>query len=433
MLLHLILGIFIGLPFVSSILSIGIVFFGVIIIIKQKNDHQEAVLFSAYLVGSEVLFRMSGGAVLHELTKYAVMVFLVIGMIVESKKHHVNPVYLLYLMLLLVGIAFTDVPFSESIRNAVAFNLSGPFALGVAAMYFYNRKILLDQLLRFLFYMSLPVLTMLSYLFLKTPAPQEIVFGTQSNFEASGGFGPNQVATILGIGFFILAVHILLKKEFSGIRWLDLILLIYIFYRTLLTFSRGGLYTVLVALGFFAFFILVMQKNRIKNVVKYGSIIGIMFIAVWLFTSNVTGGMLENRMMNMNALGEYRSGDVTTGRADIFAQELESFYENPFFGIGVGSSKFHRMEITGKEVASHNEMSRLLSEHGGIGLIILGLLILVPLYQIKQQSYLAKAFLSAFFVIWFLTINHSAMRVALPAFFYGLSTIQLMKKDSELT
>jgi hypothetical protein len=422
------MGIFIGIPLLTSVLSLGILMFGVVIIIARKNEHQEAVLFSAYLIGAEVLYRMTGGALLHEFTKYAVLIFLFTGLFFEREKQHINPMFILYLLLLLVGISFTNVPFPESIRKAVAFNLSGPFLLGIAAMYFYNRKVSLIQLLSILFYMGLPIITMVSYLFFKTPSPQDIVFGSEANFEASGGFGPNQVSTILGIGFFILAIHVLLKKKFSGNVFLDYFLLIYVFYRILLTFSRGGLYTIIIAMAAFLFFLILFQKNKMYQLIRYFALVLALLISVSIYTSEITGGMLENRFLNKNKQGQV-SGDLTTGRAWLFAQELESFYENPFFGIGVGSSKYHRLETTGKEAATHSEMSRLLSEHGAIGLLILILLLLIPIYQMKHQSYLARAFLSSFMIIWFLTINHSAMRVALPAFFYGLSVIQFVKKE----
>lgn len=427
-LLHLAMGIVIGLPLVSSVLSMGILMFGVVIIIARKNEHQEAVLFSAYIVGAEVLYRMTGGVLLHEFTKYAVLIFLFIGLLFEHKKHHINPLFILYLLLLLVGISFTNVPYPESIRKAVAFNLSGPFLLGIAAMYFYNRVISFKQLLSILFYMALPIITMISYLFFKTPSPQDIIFGSEANFEASGGFGPNQVSTILGIGFFILAIHVLLKKKFSGFMYLDYFLLIYLFYRILLTFSRGGLYTVIIAMGAFLFFLILFQQKKTLQLIRYLALVFAILISVGIYTSQVTGGKLENRFLNKTKDGQIK-GDLTTGRAWLFAQELESFYENPFFGIGVGSSKYHRLESTGKDAATHSEISRLLSEHGAVGLLILVLLILIPIYQMKHQSYLARAFLSAFMIIWFLTINHSAMRVALPAFFYGLCVIQFAKKE----
>jgi hypothetical protein len=81
-------------------------------------------------------------------------------------------------------------------------------------------------------------------------------------------------------------------------------------------------------------------------------------------------------------------------------------------------------------VASHSEISRLLGEHGMIGLVILFLLIIVPIKNMRHQPNLAIAFLGSFFIFWFLTINHSAMRIAFPGFIYGLSLITL-KIDEE--
>lgn len=406
----------------------SIVFLGAVIIYARKNEQQEAVLFSAYLVGSEVLFRMTGGAVLHELTKYTVILFLGIGLLVEQKKHHINPMYILYILLLLVGITFSNVPFPESIRKAIAFNLSGPFLVGIAALYFYNRKVSYQQLLNILFFMGLPILTMVAYLFLRTPSPQDMIFGAEANFEMSGGFGPNQVSTILGVGFFVMAVHIFSKKQFSGNRYLDYFLLSYVVYRTFLTFSRGGLYTVLIAMLAFIFFTYLNQKSKQKFLLRYVGSSVLLLVVVWLFTSELTGGKLENRFLNTTETGQLKA-NITTGRAELFTQEIQAFFENPFVGIGVGSAKYYRLDETGKTAASHSEISRLLSEHGMLGVLIILLLLVVPVVHFWKQSYKSKAFLSAFLLIWFLTINHSAMRVALPAFFYGLSVIQLTKKE----
>ena len=40
---------------------------------------------------------------------------------------------------------------------------------------------------------------MTTYLFLYTPSIKSVLSGTGSNFATSGGFGPNQVSTILGL------------------------------------------------------------------------------------------------------------------------------------------------------------------------------------------------------------------------------------------
>lgn len=424
------LGVLLLTGIVAKIYSVLIVVFGVLFIIKTKNEHNEAVLWSAYIVGAEVLFRMSGGLFLYELSKYAVLLFLFVGLYVEQKAHHISVTYLVYILLLLIGIAFVNIPFTESIRKAIAFNLSGPILLGVSAIYFYKRKITLQKLMNMLFYMGLPILSMLSYLFFETPNIKDIRFGGEANFAASGGFGPNQVATILGVGIFIVVIHLFLKKRIFSLFIADVVLLIYLIFRGLLTFSRGGIVTAFLAIGFFTFFYIRDSKDKLKNTLKFITLFVFFGISLMLYTSNLTGGMLMNRYTNKNAAGIEKK-DITTGRATIFETDIEGFLAHPFFGLGVGGSKFYRLDKLDSYAASHNEVSRLLSEHGMIGVVILFLLIAVPIKNMRNQSNLAIAFLGSFFIFWFLTINHSAMRIAFPGFIYGLSLITITFKTDE--
>lgn len=426
--LHLLLGaLLLNQGFAKAYAAI-IVCTGFIHIIKSKNSRQQAVLWSAYLAGSDVLFRMSKGMVFHELHKYTIAAYLILALFLEKDKKSISPIFLFYILLLLVGITFSEIPYPESIRKAITFNLSGPISLGLIALYFYKRKISINKLLEILFFLGLPSIAMLSLLYLKTPDLETIIFGGVANFAASGGFGPNQVSTVLGVGAFTLSVHLFFKRRYSGYLFIDIILILYLFYRNLLTFSRGGFITVLLALSFFITLFILSGKNKLKNVIKYAGIVGFAGIAIWIYTSDVTGGMIENRYSNKNASGVVKQ-DVSAGRTGIFESELEGLYQNPVFGMGVGTGKYKRLEETGMVIASHNEVSRLLGEHGLVGIIILMILFVVPIFNSFNQPLYAKAFLGAFFIFWFLTINHSAMRVSLPGFIYGLSLIRIQLNE----
>ncbi|MFD1294247.1 O-antigen ligase family protein [Lutibacter holmesii] len=429
-LFHIGLGILLLSGLISKVYSLLIVVIAIRNIVQSKNDQNQAVLWSAYMVGAEVLFRMSGGMLFYELPKYAVLLFLATGLYIEQKRHHVSVSYLLYILLLLIGIAFIDIPFNESIRKAIAFNLSGPFLLGICAIYFYKREISVENLLHMLFVMFLPVISMLSLLYFKSPDVRQISFGGGANFAASGGYGPNQVSTILGLGIFILAVLLFFKKRIFSALPFDVLLFMYLSYRGLITLSRGGMLTALIALTAFIFYFILARKDKLKQFVKYAGLVSLFSIALFVYTVDATGGMLMNRYTNKNAAGITKK-DISTGRIDLFKNELDNFYEHPFFGIGVGGSKYDRVDEEGIVAASHNEVSRLLSEHGMIGLIILIILITIPAIHILNQPYLARAFLSAFLLFWFLTINHSAMRIAFPAFIYGLSLISINFSSSE--
>lgn len=182
---HLVLGVLVLSGLVVKAYSILIVFFGVLYIIRNKNENNEAIYWSAYLVGAEVLFRMAGGMIFYELPKYAVLLFLFVGLVVEKRSHSISLSYFIYILLLLIGIAFVDIPFSESIRKAVAFNLSGPILLGVSAIYFYRRPLTLSTMMDMLFYMLLPIISTMALLYFKTPDISEISFGGDANFAAS--------------------------------------------------------------------------------------------------------------------------------------------------------------------------------------------------------------------------------------------------------
>ena len=399
-------------------------FIGFMSILKTKNKNNEALIWAAYVVGSEVLFRMSKGLLFYEFPKYMVFLFLLTGMIVEKKQHNLSPVFIYYILLLLVGISFTNIPFNESIRTNVIFNLSGPILLGLSALYTYKRKITLENLFKMLKYLGLPIISMAVYIYLKAPDAQYINFGGVSSRTASGGYGPNQVATALGIGMFVFAVYLILKKRISGYFWVDMCILIFISYRALITLSRGGVITAVVAILAFAFFYFLSKNDSIFHFIKFTGLVVAMSIPLFIYTSIKSDGMLINRYTNKNQRGVDKE-DMSAGRFEIMENEFKGFLENPFFGIGVGSGKFKRIDELGYKVASHNEMSRLIGEHGAIGLLLLFVLMFVPVSNMKRQPFISIGLLSSFWFFWFLTINHSAMRLAMPAFMYGLCLLNI--------
>ncbi len=426
--IHLVFGALLIRGFPIKIYSASILLFGIYFIFKSENKNNEAALWSAYMVGAEVFLRMSSGVFFYEFPKYSVLIFLFTGMIVEGRKHHVSVSYLIYILLLLIGIAFVDIPFSESIRTNIAFNLSGPLVLGVSAIYFYRRSIPISTLFNMLFVMGLPIISMVSLLYFKTPDINDIAFGGVSNRSASGGHGPNQVATLLGVGAFIFSVHFFFKKRFFAFFFIDFILFNYLIYRGLVTLSRGGMITAFLAIAVFTFYYIISSEDKIKNIVKYAGIIGVFGIGLWIYSSEATGGMLANMYTNKNAQGIEKE-DISAGRLTIFKSELDGFIANPFFGLGIGGGKYYRSKTLNNKIASHNELSRLLGEHGFIGIIILLILLIIPTKHILNQPYLARAFLASFFIFWFLTINHSAMRIAFPGFIYGLSLMIITKDE----
>lgn len=413
---------FFPLPFAYLVLAMSVV-----VAIFSGNKYEECTHLAAYLVGLEVFLRMTRGAPLFETGKYSVIVILAIGAFVGPTRNKLTLSFVFYLLLLMLGIVFTQVPEGESLRRSIAFNLSGPFMLGICALYFYKRRMDVDTLYDSMYMAVLPIFSMITFMYFRTPDLSEIAFGGVSLGETSGGFGPNQVATIIGFGIFIIGFFIISKKQFTGFVLLDALFLAYFIYRGLLTFSRGGVLTGAIAFGVFALLFVRTQRN-IAKLFQYVFIGGIFILGIWVYTSNVTGGMLDNRYTGRNASG-IKKKDATAGRLDIITTQLESFRDAPIFGIGVGNGKYVRRTKVNKAIASHNELTRLIEEHGLIGLVILVLLFVVPLVHIFKSNSFHQAVLIPFLLFWFLTINHSAMRIAFPGFIYGLSMITFTRSN----
>ncbi|WP_100611989.1 O-antigen ligase family protein [Confluentibacter lentus] len=424
---HIVLavGVFVFKPLALAYFLFIIVFFTYKILMASKGYKTFYVLVScAYLVGIEVFLRMNGGTVSYEAIKYLVILFTVLGLISNSFSNKAL-IYVLYVLLLIPGIfvAVADLGFETDIRKAIAFNLSGPICLGITAIFCYKRTITYGQIKIILLALVVPLVSMTVYLFLYTPDLQEAITGTESNFATSGGFGPNQVATVLGIGIFVLATRFFMSKEGFLYRFIDLLLLGILTYRALITFSRGGVITAVAMILFFLGFYYLKVNIKTKFRLKFSLFLFLAFVAfIWIYSSIQTGGFIEKRYANQDAAGREKE-DVTTGRTDLIAFEFNEFIDNPFLGIGVGKVKEERLNETGVEAASHNEMSRIVAEHGLFGIFAFLILLIAPLVlRLKNKSNL---FFYSFYLFWLLTINHSAMRIAAPAFIYGLCLLNI--------
>lgn len=425
--LHFLLAVLIYLfeP-LSKLYFIAILSLSVFMIISARSDrrHFYVLLACSYVVGCEVFLRMTDGNFLYEISKYLIIFFIVLGMLFEGFKMKAIP-YLIYILLLVPGIfvAGASVTYGTNIRTAIAFNLSGPVCLGIVALYCYDKRVKFNDLKHVILAALLPLFTTAVYLFLYTPNIRDVVTGTYSNFVTSGGFGPNQVATVLGFGMFAAVTLFFLESKSKILKIINLLVLGIIAYRGVVTFSRGGIITgVAIILAFlFIYYISSVRKARVKIIRQFYVLLGI-FVAVWLVSSVQTMGFIDLRYANKDAAGREKE-DITTGRTDLISFELNEFIDNPFLGIGVGKVKELRFEKEGERAASHNEFSRILAEHGLFGVMAFLIILFTPLiYRIKNRR---NIFFYSFLIFWFLTINHSSMRIAAPAFIYGLSVLNV--------
>jgi hypothetical protein len=430
-LIHILLGVLIhSFPIISKIYGYSILLIGFFIIFKERNKNHEVLYVCAYIVGSEVFLRMTYGNPSHEFAKYSIFFFLLMGVFYSGFSKYSLP-YWFFMILLIPGVIIANetVDLNVEFRKKIIFNLSGPVCLAMAAIYTYGKRISINELGNVLLMMGLPIISTATYVNVYAPNIKEFLTGTGSNEFLSGGFGPNQVATIFGLGMFIFFTRIILYSRTKIIFAINLLAAAYISYRGFLTFSRGGMMTGFGMIAVFLFFLYINTQYRGKVKLNYMLIIITVLMSItWMYTSIQTEGLIDKRYTNRNALGVEKK-DILTGRGELAEDEITMFLDNPFFGIGVAKGTDIRTEKMGYVAASHDEITRMLAEHGSLGILGLMILFFTPTFYYlgnKQNIYLF-----CFIAFWFLTINHAAMRTSSPSFIYALSMLKVRFSDEE--
>ena len=417
-------------PFLAKIYALLIVAVGIVYIVKKRNKSNEVLLVAAYITGSEVFLRSTDGVPIYEFSKYGVIVMIVIGMFYSGFSKNAIP-YWAYLLLLIPSLilALFVLNVTTEDRKIISFTMSGPVCLGLSALYTYQRKVSLQQLNTILLAIALPIVSQTVYLILYNPSVREVITGTDSNGRTSGGFGPNQVSTILGLGIFIFLTRAILQSKNLLLVGINIIICAVISFRALVTFSRGGVLTAVVMIGLLVIGIYFRYNSRAR--VKLNYFVIVVFLAaglIWSYSLLQTNGLIGNRYANEDAAGRVKESKFT-GREELVETELKAFYENPFLGVGVGKSIEIREAETGINSASHNEITRLLAEHGSLGVLMLLILFITPiaLHLDNRENF----FMFPILFFWVLTINHAAMRIAAPAFVYSLALLKVYIKVPE--
>ena len=241
---HIVITIFmIAFPFLVKVFFYGAILYFILRLFTSADKNMEVILACCYLSCLEVFLRMNSALFFYEMIKYLVIAFMLAGILLRGFSLKSIP-FVFYLLLLVpsIVVASQNIPISESLRKAVAFNLSGPVTLGIVAIYCFQRRISTDRLDEILKLSVGPIVMLMFYLFVVTPDIRDVITDTASNFAASGGYGPNQVATALGIGMFICFVRFLRIKNL-WYNVMDITLFLGMTYRGWVTFSRGGVVT----------------------------------------------------------------------------------------------------------------------------------------------------------------------------------------------
>ena len=378
----------------------------------------------------EVWSRMVKGAVMvDEIGKYYVLLCIVLlwALHLKNDERHqpVHKVGGLIIALLIPGL-IVNIPGFD--REQWVFNILPTLELGALLMLVSRERWNVERFARTVQIGAAPILFIILYLVIRTPSLSDVNFSLGANFKAAGG-GTNQVATVLGLGILYIMILLLLKRP-PVAKWICYALIAFLFFRSFLTFSRGGVFaavaSVLLAMGY------AMISNR-KTFFRY-SIVLVVFTLVGILAfdkvDEITGHKLSQRYRGetsatLSGEQEKTLRKVTSGRSTLIIADWEIFKSYPFFGVGPGGAKELRNNLGAhRDSAAHTEFTRLLSEHGLGGLLTSLSLLLFPIYWMQRQKYrLWKGISAALFCMAVLTATHSAMRSTTTIVCYALAAV----------
>lgn len=384
-----------------------------------------------YMISFELIARMAGSSpyIPYEMGKYLFFILLIIG-IFKYKTSAWQP--FIMLICLLPALLF-DVS-GEVVFLDLVFNFLGPLNVALAVLFFLGKQISLKMLLESFKLMLYPMVSVLAFAFFNVPDLGDVEFSLSANSQTTGGFGSNQVSTGLGLGAFVIFIFWINKWKLTGHRLLDTSLLIVFTLQGLLTFSRGGMVT-----GFLGIFVILLFLRSASNyqvrkyhLVKIGKyllpallVIGGTFSLVNRLTDGMlllryqgetSGTIAGNKQKSLNV--------VTAGRFDILMGDMELWIDHPVFGVGAGASKYIRERMNG--VVAHVELSRLVAEHGILGLIYFMILLYYGFRLLRSHPNPAiLGILCALFAVGLFTSFHAAMRTFISPMMIGLSMLTI--------
>ena len=411
---HAVLGVATHFGGVAGQLHVAITTAVALWMVVTRSSSLAIATVTAYVVGSEVLWRMTEAGA-WEQARYLSIVLLAAGLFRHGRVTPVLNLAAVYLAALVPGLVFTVLRLGPAeARRPVVFNTLGPLLLALAVAYFASLRASGTDLRTVLWAITAPIVAIAARAawILIT---EDVVFISDSNAATAGGFGPNQVSGILGLGFVTLVVLAFLETA-RRTRIVFSLLALWMIVQASLTFSRGGVLSAVIAV---AVGIVPLARSarvsleRVGWLLAAGAIIALVLVPR---LDEYTGDLLVDRFTDLDQ----------SGRGDIVDRDLTIWADNQLTGVGVGMSGDQDMDPATRGMAAHSEYSRLLAEHGLAGMVALGALVGMALLAWRRRLTVLGGAFTLIAAVWSMTeMQHAAMRIAAIAFVFGLGMLQI--------
>ena len=399
---------------VGTIHALATAFVGIFLVLTTRQI-STVVCVCAYIAGAEVMWRISRAQVFWEFGKYSTALIFLLAIVRFARTKHIA-IPLTFFLLLIPSAVLTCIGLDMSdAKERISFNLSGPFSLAVCACFFLGLRLTRQQHLRLLTALIGPLLGLSFLVLYCTATATTLEFAANArgvNMTTSGGFGPNQVSAMLGLGTvlaFLVVVNQTTTLKLKGLMFCAMLLFAT---QSALTFSRTGVYLAGGTIVLGSVFLWRDRQMRFKLglVLAFSVLMATLFLIPFL--NHFTGGVFSERFKDTDP----------TGRDLILKADLYTFVHHPLFGVGIGMAATYRQIYFSRAIEAHTEFSRLLAEHGVFGLFALILLLWMAWTALRQaQTPGAKAIVATVVGWSFLFMATSGMRLVAPSFLFGLA------------
>lgn len=378
---------------------------------------ERVAYIAAYVTGSEVLWRMVTDALPWETAKFGLVLLCTVGLLSRfGLTSLIAPTLCFSLLLPSVSITVNEAD-PAALRGMLSFNLSGPFSLVMVAAFFSRLTMSPPRVSRLFFVLLGPLIAIGAIVVFNIVTAERIQFSYESNTQTSGGFGPNQVSLALGLGALAAFWCQLERGIRPSIRFVLFLLVLWLGAQTALTFSRGGMLGAIFSATVALLFLALDRDVRRKLVMTLPLVVVLAQFVIWPALVDFTGGNLAVRY---NEKGLSR-------RDELGMEDVNLWLEHPLLGVGPGLSQRYHLD----GLVAHTEFTRVLAEHGSLGVIAMALMLLLGVRNIWRAPSPREKALVALAITWsVLYMLNSAMRTVAPSFMYGLSCALLLPHAS---
>ena len=397
-----------------------------------KRDVPLMLCIAAFLPAAEIVWRQAQVTLPYLFTPYVLIAMSILTLITSYPSiNRVGRMALMYFALLLPSSLVTFSVAEENARKLVAFSLTGVACLTALTIVFSQltirtwlyRRMLWIMLISGVGPLSIALTAITDYIV----NVGDLEFSTQSNSITSGGFGPVQVSSLMGLTVIVAILIILVERDLAT-RVIAGAVGVWSAVQSLLTFSRGGMFAVGIAVAALVVVQAWNREARRKVFVLVGACLLFGYFILIPRLDSFTRGGLEERF-----------SDTRTGRTELASSDIDIFLDNPIFGVGPGMSKYRRVpyeicelrsDKCNFEGSSHTEFTRMLAEHGVVGLVSMVILLLLALQAFRRAG--SSLAVTAVMMTWAVTqMVYANLRIAAVPFAFAFAFLKIREPEDE--